>query len=113
MKKVALYIPSMNGGGAERVMLALANGLAEKDILVDLVLNKMDGTYLKHASEKVNVVSLESSRALYSILPLAKYLRKEKPDVILSAMNYVNIVTVLAQLASGSNTKVIVSEHNN
>lgn len=103
----------MNGGGAERVMLALANGLAEKDILVDLVLNKMDGTYLKDASAKVNVVSLESSRALHSILPLAKYLRKEKPDFILSAMNYVNIVTVLAQLASGSNTKVIVSEHNN
>ena len=113
MKKVALYIPSMNGGGAERVMLALANGLAEKDILVDLVLNKMDGTYLKHASEKVNVVSLESSRALHSILPLAKYLRKEKPDVILSAMNYVNIVTVLAQLASGSNSKVVLSEHGN
>ena len=112
MKKVALYIPSMNGGGAERVMLALANGLAEKDIQVDLVLNKMDGTYLKHTSAKVNVVSLESSRALHSILPLAKYLRKEKPDVILSAMNYVNIVTVLAQLASGSNSKVVLSEHS-
>lgn len=113
MKKVALYIPSMNGGGAERVMLALANGLAEKDIQVDLVLNKMDGTYLKHASAKVNVVSLESSRVLHSIIPLAKYLRKEKPDVILSAMNYVNIVTVLAQLASGSNSKVVLSEHGN
>lgn len=113
MKKVALYIPSMNGGGAERVMLALANGLAEKDILVDLVLNKMDGPYLKNASEKINIVNLNTSRVLSSIIPLAKYLRKEKPDVILSAMNYVNIVTVLAQLASGSNTKVIVSEHNN
>lgn len=113
MKKIALYIPSMNGGGAERVMLALANGLAEKDILVDLVLNKVDGSYLKDASEKINIVSLDSSRALLSILPLAKYLRKEKPDAILSAMNYVNIVTVMAHLASGSNTKVIVSEHNN
>lgn len=113
MKKIALYIPSMNGGGAERVMLALANGLAEKDILVDLVLNKVEGPYVKDASAKVNIVSLESSRALRSILPLAKYLRKEKPDAILSAMNYVNIVTVLAQLASGSNTKLVLSEHCN
>ncbi|MGA4439877.1 glycosyltransferase [Psychrobacter pocilloporae] len=113
MQKIALYIPSMNGGGAERVMLALANGLAEKDILVDLVLNKVDGAYIKDASAKVNIVSLDSSRAMRSILPLAKYLRKEKPDAILSAMNYVNIVTVMAHLASGSNTKVIVSEHNN
>lgn len=113
MKKVALYIPSMGGGGAERVMLALASGLAEKDIQVDLVLNKVDGPYLKNASEKINIVNLNTSRVLSSIIPLAKYLRKEKPDVILSAMNYVNIVTVLAQLANGSNTKVIVSEHNN
>nr|WP_241878978.1 hypothetical protein [Psychrobacter sp. PraFG1]UNK05620.1 hypothetical protein MN210_01670 [Psychrobacter sp. PraFG1] len=53
MNKIALYIPSMNGGGAERVMLALANGLAEKDIQVDLLLNRVDGPYLKDASKKL------------------------------------------------------------
>ncbi|OLF37265.1 glycosyl transferase [Psychrobacter sp. C 20.9] len=111
MKKVALYIPSMNGGGAERVMLALANGLAEKDILVDLVLNRVDGPYIKDASPKVNIVNLGTSRVLNSIIPLSKYLYKEKPDAILSAMNYVNIATILAQLISGSNTKVVFSEH--
>lgn len=113
MKKVALYIPSMNGGGAERVMLALANGLAEKDIQIDLVLNKAEGTYIKYISPKVNIVSLDSSRVLYSILPLTKYLHKEKPHSILSAMNYVNVITVLAKLASGSKTKVVLSEHSN
>lgn len=113
MKKVALYIPSMNGGGAERVMLALANGLAEKDIQIDLVLNKAEGTYIKYISSKVNIVSLDSSRVLYSILPLAKYLRKEQPDAILSAMNYVNVITMLAKFASNSKTKVVLSEHSN
>lgn len=113
MKKIALYIPSMNGGGAERVMLALANGLAEKGIRVDLVLNRVEGPYIKDASPKVNIVNLGTSRVLNSIIPLSKYLHKEKPDAILSAMNYVNIATILAQLISGSDTKVIVSEHNN
>lgn len=113
MNKIALYIPSMSGGGAERVMLALANGLVEKDIQVDLLLNKVDGPYLKYASRKVNIVNLNTSRVLNSILPLSKYLRREKPDVILSAMNYVNIVAVMAQLISGSNTKVVLSEHGN
>lgn len=112
MKKIALYIPSMNGGGAERVMLALANSLAERDILIDLVLNKLEGPYINDVSAKVNIISLDTSRTLYSIFPLAKYLRKEKPDAILSAMNYVNIVTVLAQLASGSDTKMVLSEHS-
>lgn len=113
MKKVALYIPSMSGGGAERVMLALANGLAEKNIQVDLVLNRVDGPYIKDASPKVNIINLGTSRVLNSIIPLSKYLYKEKPDAILSAMNYVNIATILAQLISGSDTKVVLSEHNN
>ncbi|WP_201628761.1 glycosyltransferase [Psychrobacter maritimus] len=112
MKKIALYIPSMGGGGAERVMLALANGLAEKGIQVDLVLNRVDGPYIKDASPKVNIVNLGTSRVLNSIIPLSKYLHKEKPDAILSAMNYVNIATILAQLISGSDTKVILSEHS-
>lgn len=113
MKKVTLYIPSMNGGGAERVMLTLANGLAEKDIQVDLLLNRVEGPYLKDVSKKVNIVNLNTSRTLRSILPLSKYLRKERPDAILSAMNYVNIVTLIAKLISNSDTKVIVSEHSN
>lgn len=113
MRKIALYIPSMNGGGAERVMLAIANGLAEKGVQIDLVLNKVDGPYLKHASAKVNVVNLGTSRVLASIMPLSKYLNEGKPDVILSAMNYVNIATMLAQLMSSSDTKVVFSEHSN
>lgn len=100
IKKVTLYIPSMSGGGAERVMLALANGLAEKDIQVDLLLNRVDGPYLKDASKKVNIVNLNTSRVISSIVPLSKYLRREKPDAILSAMNYVNIITVIAQIVS-------------
>ena len=114
MKKIALYIPSMNGGGAERVMLTLANALAEKDkISIDLVLNRAGGVYLKDISDKVNIVNLNTSRVLKSVIPLSQYLKKEKPDTILSAMNYVNVITVLAKLISGTNTRVILSEHVN
>lgn len=114
MKKIALYIPSMSGGGAERVMLTLANALAEKDMMsIDLVLNRDEGLYLNYVSDKVNIVNLNASRVLKSIIPLSKYLKKEKPDAILSAMNYVNVITVLAKLISGTNTRVVVSEHGN
>src|SRR3546814_8208645 len=35
--KVALFIPSLHGGGAERVMVSLANGLAAKGLDVDQI----------------------------------------------------------------------------
>lgn len=113
MKKIALYIPSMSGGGAERIILTLANALAEKDIVVDLVLNRVEGPLLKNVSDKVNIVNLNTSRVLMGFLPLVRYMRQEKPDAILSAMNYVNVITVFAKLLSGSDTRVVVSEHGN
>lgn len=113
MQRIALYIPSLSGGGAERVMLTLANAFVEKDIKVDLILNRLDGPYLKDASKKVNIVNLNTSRVLNSVIPLARYLRREKPDAILSAMNYVNIITVVAHIISRTNTRVVVSEHAN
>lgn len=113
MKKIALYIPSMSGGGAERVILALANGLADKGLQIDLILNKAKGPYMKEISSKVNVVDLDTPRILTSIIPLSRYLKNEKPEVILSAMHYVNVATVFANLISKSNTKVVLSEHAN
>lgn len=114
MKKIALYIPSMNGGGAERVMLTLANALAQKDMMsIDLVLNRAEGIYLKDVSEKVNIVNLNTSRVIKSLLPLSRYIREERPEAIISAMNYVNIITILSKILSGIDTRVIVTEHDN
>lgn len=113
MKKIALYIPSMSGGGAERIMLTLANGLADKGLAIDLVLNKAQGPYIEDISPKVNIVELKTSRAITSIIPLAQYIKKHKPDTILSAMNYINIITVLSKALSRTNTKVVISEHDN
>lgn len=111
MKKIALYIPSMNGGGAERVMLTLANSLVEKGLNVDLVLNNAQGPYIKNISSKVNIVELKTSRAITSLIPLARYLRKDKPDTILSAMSYINIITIFARELSLTKTRVVISEH--
>ena len=43
---IAIYVPSLSGGGAERVMLDLASGLSDRGIRVDLVLVKAEGHYL-------------------------------------------------------------------
>lgn len=111
MKKIALYIPSMSGGGVEKVMLALANGLVEKGLNVDLVLNEAKGPYIKDISHKINIIELKTSRAITTVIPLAQYIRKNKPDTVLSAMNYINIITIFATKLSLTKTRVVLSEH--
>lgn len=112
MKKISLFIPSLNGGGAERVILILANELSARGYNVDLVLCKASGIFLKDVSKKINVVDLKCSRVLSAVFPLIGYLKKNNPDVIMSAMHYVNTVLAIAKTLSGVNTRLIMSEHS-
>ncbi len=114
-KRVALFIPSLRGGGAERVAVRLVHGFLKKGLLVDLVLVKAEGPYLKELPNDGNfrLVNLGSSRVLYSLPGLVKYLRKENPDAFLSFMNYVNIVAIGAKMWSRYEGRFVVSERTN
>lgn len=110
---IALFLPSLRGGGAERVMLTLAKGFVERGLTVDLVLNKAEGSYLSELPEGVRVIDLGASRLLTGIPRLARYLRQERPTVLLSAMKHANVTALIARKLSRTKVPVVVSEHNN
>ena len=102
----------MHGGGAQRVTLNLAQGMAERGYTVDLVLARAEGPYLAQIPESVRLIDLQASRVLNSLPALARYLRRERPQAMLSAMHYVNIIALWARRLSGVPTRVVVSEHS-
>lgn len=110
---VALFIPSLRGGGAERVTVKLANGFADRGLKVDLVLAQAEGPYLSEVSPSVRVVDLQSSRVLASLPGLVRYLRRERPRAMLSALNHANIVAVIARIIAGVPVRLVISERNN
>lgn len=109
---LAIYLPSLGGGGAERVMATLANAFAERGFAVDLVLAAAEGPYLKELSAKVRVVDLKSGRVTRSLPGLVAYLRRERPQVMLTALNHANVIAVLARFISRVPTRLVVSERN-
>lgn len=111
--RVALFIPSLHGGGAERVMVSLANGLAAQGVDVDLVLARKAGVYLADVSADVRIVDLNARRTLQTVWPLARYLRRARPATLMSAMNYVNVIAVWARQIAGVSTRLVLSEHAN
>lgn len=111
-RHIALYIPSLGGGGAERVMVMLANGFAARGHRVDLVLASATGPYLSDVSADVHVVDLASRRVLSSLLPLARYMRHARPDAVLSALDYANILAVWAKRLAGTGARLVVSERS-
>lgn len=109
---LAIFIPSLRGGGAERIIIMLANGFAARGLRVDLVLAKAEGPYLSEVSANVRVVDLDKDRVLASLVPLARYLRHARPDAMLSALNHANVVAILARKLARVPTRLVVSEHN-
>lgn len=114
LSHIAFHVYGLHGGGAERVIVNLANEFAKQGIKVDIVLNYLAGSYLSEVSSKVRVVNLNSARGRdgFGILQLTNYLRKEKPDALLATTHFSNERAILAKLLSGSSTKIFVREAN-
>jgi hypothetical protein len=95
--KLALFTVSLEVGGAERVLVTLANRFAALGHTVQVVLMKPQGELRKELCPEVRIVDLNTYRAVRTILPLARYLRRERPDALLSTLSQPNLVAIVAR----------------
>ena len=102
----------MAGGGAERVMLDLAAGLARKGLNVDLVLMHAKGEYLHLVPDDVRVIDLDARKLVSFIADFLRYVRRERPTVVLSTLVYTDLAALVAKLVFGKRLRVIVRQAN-
>ncbi len=110
-RRIALFISGMYGGGAQKAWVNLARGMVENGYPVDLVLASAKGPLMDTIPGDVRVIDLNSRRVIYSLPRLVQYLRKQRPAVLISAMNYVNITALWAKYIARVPTRVIISVH--
>ena len=111
-KRVAIFMPSLFGGGGQRSMVNLAHGMAESGYDVDLVLAQVEGPFLEEVRKPVRIVDLKASRAIKSLPALIRYLRTEQPEALLSVFGYVNIIASWAWRLAGVPTRLLLNEQN-
>jgi glycosyltransferase involved in cell wall biosynthesis len=109
---VAFFLPSVRGGGAQRVIVNLAQGITERGLPVDVVLATAEGVFLDQLPPTVRVVDLRAGRLLRSIAPLVSYLRRERPRILVSSMSHANLVALWAARLARRATPVMVTVHN-
>lgn len=119
MTHIALFLPDLKGGGAERVMLTLAKYFVGQGHRVDLVLARAEGALLPLVADGVRVVDLRAGLRKWGLMGLAfsatarlaRYLRREKPDVLLSTLTGANLAAILARmLLTGHGPKLVLRE---
>jgi glycosyltransferase involved in cell wall biosynthesis len=114
-KRLAIFLPSLAGGGAEKSMLKLAAGLAQRGYPVDLVFARAEGPYQSHLvslPELVRVVDLKAPRVMLSLPALARYLWRAHPAALLSTLDYANVVALWARYLARVPKKLVVNEQN-
>jgi glycosyltransferase involved in cell wall biosynthesis len=111
-RRIAVFLQDLYGGGAEQVMLRLATGMAEQGRAVDLVLVRREGAFAGKVPPSVRIVELGTRRTINSVLALGRYLRRERPAVLMTALVHVNIAALLARLTAPGTTRVVLTEHN-
>ena len=112
VRRLAIFAPSMAGGGAERVALKLAEGFVDRGFEVDLVLSAAEGPRMTEVRDDVRVVDLDARRVLTSLPALARYLAKERPLALASHLDHANVVALVAAKLARYRGRVVVVEHN-
>ncbi len=97
-------------------MLNLAGGLVARGHFVDLLLSQAEGPYMDQIPPGIRVVELHrrrlnTLRTLSGFPRLVRYLRLERPDALLSALN-ANYSALWARRLCGIPKRLVISEHN-
>ena len=109
--RLAVFLQDLSGGGAERVAVLLMNELVQSGP-VSLVLARREGPYLADLDPSVEIVDLGGVRTLGAIAGLARWLRRRRPDALMSHLTHVNVAAVAAVALARTRTPVVVVEHN-
>jgi hypothetical protein len=111
-KKLAFVLPSMKGGGAERVALRLISDVVDRGFNVDLLLMSVEGELLELVPPSVNVIDLHAGRIRQALGPIIAYLRRSKPVGVQISMWPLTVIGALAHRIARSNARLVLSDHN-
>ncbi len=117
-ERIAIFMPALHEGGAQRQMLNLAQGIADRGYAVDFVLAKAEGPYLPQVPKCVELVDLSEGRPVKwgrtwrSLPALVRYLRRRRPAAMLAVLNRAGFAAVSARRIAGVDTIIAVSQRN-
>ncbi|MEM6837282.1 MAG: glycosyltransferase [Cyanobacteria bacterium P01_C01_bin.120] len=113
-KTVSLFVPSLDGGGAEKVAINLAQALANIGHKVYLVIAQAEGAYLQQNFNDIELVDLQAKSPifLYKTLALKQHLKEKQPDYLIAILDVLGSAIIARHLAKVSTKVVMVVQTN-
>jgi len=109
-KKVLFLLPSLTGGGAERVFTTLLRHLDRTRFEPHLALLQAHGAYMGDIPKDVPIHDLKVSRVRYALPKIMRLIWKMRPQTILATMGHLNIALISAKPFFPAETRLLVRE---
>ena len=113
--KILLVCVKLNGGGAERVGVLMANSLADRGHQVSIVSNLYE-PIVYDVDKRISIHSMnphttnELIKWTAAIKNIRKEIKRDKPDIILGVMYLCSLAAKIASIGTG--IPVVMTEHN-
>lgn len=120
MQRIALLLPDLEAGGAQRIFVSLAERFVDRGLRVDFVLAQPTGAYLSQLPGGIRLIDLgrngafptRPGLALTALIRLVVYLRRERPEYLLSSLTGTNLLALLARRFAAVPTRLVIREAN-
>jgi glycosyltransferase involved in cell wall biosynthesis len=109
---IAIYMHDLAGGGVERMKMDLIRNFQRSGAVVTLLLHSGAGDLRGLLPDGLRVVAFGTRRTVADVVPLARFLRRERPDILLSSLDHNNVIALLAKAVALSPSKVVICQHN-
>ena len=103
----AIFLPSFEKGGVERMMVNLARGFASIGHYPDFVVKNAGSPYLADLPDKVNLIELDKLHRDTGAAA-ALYLDHAAPQALLTSKEENDEIAVKAKERSGANTRIVM-----
>jgi glycosyltransferase involved in cell wall biosynthesis len=113
-KKLLFVINSLAGGGAEKILIRLLAALDPERYDVHLAMIESKADFFSELPHHVRLHPLhKASRWDFPrlIWRLRKVIKSERPDTVISLLEYANVLTGLAWRLSGSEARLLLCDH--
>lgn len=115
-KKIFFVIPSLAGGGAERILVLLLKYINRNRFKPVLVVFNTENAYKQDLPLDIPIICLNKKSRFdffHLIWRLSRIIKKEKPSLILSFDTYTNYLTVLARNLAHFKIPLLLGERGN
>jgi glycosyltransferase involved in cell wall biosynthesis len=111
MSPIAIVLPTLLTGGAEKASVNLANALCRMGRPATIVLLSRSGPLASLLDPEVEVRNLARTPAVFAVPSLRRYVRVDRPAAMFASLN-ANTWAVIAEQLDRRHTPVVAVHHN-